>query len=566
MDFGLRLTVASALSLAPLAPLSLRLAHLQVLRHGALSERAEGEFARTAQEAAPRADITDRRGRVLARSVPTWSVFLDKRMLKDPAGMARRLAPALGMPASELERKARAADRFCWLKTGLDFPQAQAVQAAKVDCVGLTPAARRVYPNEDLGRSVLGQVGMEGKGLAGIELSQEKRLRGKPRRLELLRDGKGRAIHRDVSEDGELPPPLALTLDRNVQYIVEEALAEGAGAHNFKSGYAAVQDPRTGEILAMANWPPNPLKNPLVQDSYEPGSTFKVVTALAAVEDRLVTPTETFSGQGGKWQVAPGVTITDHEAEGDMTLAQILERSSNIGIAQVVERVGPARFFRAARALGFGVKTGLPMPGETSGELKPYSDLGKVGLAASSYGYGLAVSPVQMLGAYSALANGGTLYEPRLLQGDAPAKVRRVASERAVAELGAMLENVVDQGTGQPARIPGYRVAGKTGTARKIDPFTHKYSQKAYVASFAGWLPASAPRWTILVVVDEPKGAYYGGLVAAPVFARIGKRLLSLDAVPPDRPEDPLLQRGAAKPRPPLPSPAPLPPVLRAAR
>lgn len=547
MDFGLRLTVASALSLAPLAPLSLRLAHLQVFRHEALSSRAEGEFSRTAQEAAPRADITDRRGRVLARSVPTWSVFLDKRMLKDPGALARRLAPILGMPAAELERKARQADRFCWLKTGIDFPMAQAVQAARVDCVGLTPSARRVYPNEELGRSVLGQVGVEGRGLAGIELSQDKRLRGKPRKLELVRDGKGRSIHRDISEVGELPEPLALTLDRNVQYIVEEALAEGAGAHSFKSGYAAVQDPKTGEILAMASWPPNPLKNPLVQDAYEPGSTFKVVTALAAVEDRLVSATETFSGEGGKWTIARGVTISDHEPEGPMTLTQVLERSSNIGIAKVVERVGPARFFRAARALGFGVKTGVPMPGETAGDLKPFSDLGRVGLASSSYGYGLSVSPLQMLGAYSALANGGTLYEPRLLGGQEPVKVRRVASERAVSELSRMLEGVVEKGTGTSARIPGYRVAGKTGTARKLDPLTRKYSKSAYVASFAGWLPASDPRWTVLVVVDEPKGAYYGGLVAAPVFAKIGKRLLTMDAVAPDKPEDPALQTVSAK-------------------
>lgn len=550
MDFGLRLTVASALSLAPLGPLSLRLAHLQVLRHEALSERAEGEFSRVAQEAAPRAEVVDRRGRALARSVPTWSAFLDKRMVKDPAGVAAKLAPVLGVPAAELERKARAPGRFCWLKTGLDFAAAQAVQAARVDCVGLTPSSQRVYPNDSLARPVLGLVGADGRGLSGVELSQDKRLRGKPRKLELVRDGKGRAIHRDVAEDGELPPELRLTIDRNVQYVVEEALRDGALAHSFKSGYAAVQDPRTGEILAMAAWPPNPLKNPLVQDAYEPGSTFKVVTALAAVEERLVSPEERFDGEGGKWQLSPGVTITDHEPEESMTLAQILERSSNIGIAKVAERVGPARFFRAARALGFGVRTGVPLPGETAGDLKPFSDLGKVGLAASSYGYGLAVSPLQMLGAYSALANGGTLYEPRLLlDGRAPGKVRRVASERAVAELGRMLEGVVERGSGKPAGVPGYRVAGKTGTSRKLDPITRKYSRKSYVASFAGWLPASEPRWTVLVIVDEPQGAYYGTLVAAPIFRRIARRLLALEGVPPDRPDDPALLSARRAPR-----------------
>jgi cell division protein FtsI/penicillin-binding protein 2 len=225
-----------------------------------------------------------------------------------------------------------------------------------------------------------------------------------------------------------------------------------------------------------------------------------------------------------------------------MTLAQIMEKSSNIGIAKVVERVGSTRFYRLARALGFGAKTGAPLPGESAGELKPLSDLTKVGLAVSSYGYGLAVSPLQMLGAYSAIANGGTLWEPKMIaDGKPPVKVRRVASERAVREVALMLEGVVERGTAASARIPGYRAAGKTGTARKIDPVTRKYSATAYTASFAGFLPASAPRWTILVVLHEPRGAYYGGLVAAPIFARLGSRLLTLEGLPPDRPADPAL-------------------------
>lgn len=538
MDLGFRLTLAASLSALPLFPLGLRLAHLQVLRHDSLSQRAEGEFARVTEEAAPRAEIHDRAGRVLARSVPVWSCFLDRGMIKDPGPTAQRLAPLLKIPAAELVRRSRAAARFPWLKTKMSYEEAAALAEARVSGVGLVPGLERAYPNGDLARGVLGQVGSEGRGLAGVELSQEKRLRGKPRKVEVIRDGKGHLIYDSVAEEGAAPAPVRLTLDRNVQFIAEEALREAAAEHSFKEGYAAVQDPRTGEILAMAAWPPNPLKNPLVQDAYEPGSTYKVVTALAAVHDGLVAPTERFGGEGGKWQLVPGVTITDHEPEGDMTLTQILERSSNIGIAKVVERVGASRFFRMSRAMGFGAKTGAPLPGETAGELKPLADMTKVGLAASSYGYGLAVSPLQVLGAYSALANGGTLWEPKFLLDDrAPQKVRRVASEAAVAEVAAMLEGVVERGTAGSARIPGYRVAGKTGTARKIDPLTRKYSSSSYVASFAGYLPASAPRWTVLVVLHEPKGAsYYGGLTAAPIFARIGRRLLTLEGVAPDRP------------------------------
>jgi len=542
MDLGLRLTLAAGVSLLPLPVLGLRLADLQVLRHGALETRAAGEFARVAEEAAPRADIQDREGRVLARSVPTWSCFADKAMVKDVPAFAAKAAPALGLTPREVEAKVRAGTRFAWLKTGMTAEQAEAAQRARVDGIGLVPLQERAYPNGDLARGVLGLVGKEGKGLAGAELTLEKRLRGTPRRFQLIRDGAGHFIYKSVADDGRTPDPVRLTLDRNAQYIAEEALREAAAAHAFKSGFAAVQDPRDGEILAMASWPPTPLKNPLVQDAYEPGSTFKIVTALAALDDGLVRPDETFDGERGRYQVSPGVFITDHEPQGPMTLAQVLEKSSNIGISKVVERVGASRFYRMARAFGFGARTGVALPGETAGELKPIPELTKVGLASSSYGYNLQVSAVQALGAYSAVANGGTLWEPKLvLDGKPPVKVRRVASEKAARALGEMLEGVVDRGTGETARIPGYRVAGKTGTAHKVDPLTHKYSPTAYTASFAGYLPASDPRWTILVILNEPKGAYYGALTAAPIFARIGKRLLALDGVPPDRPADPAL-------------------------
>jgi cell division protein FtsI/penicillin-binding protein 2 len=418
----------------------------------------------------------------------------------------------------------------------------QKLTEARVEGVGIVPKSERVYPNGDLARGLLGLVGTEGKGLSGLELSQDKRLRGRARRLEVIRDGHGRTIYKNVADAGDVPAPLRLTLDRTAQFLAEEALREGGEKEAFKEGSIAIQDPRNGEILAMAAWPPNSLRNPLVQDAFEPGSTFKVVAALAAVDDHLVRPEETFGGEGGKYQITPGVTITDHEPEGEMTLAQILEKSSNIGISKVADRVGSTRFYRLTRAFGFGARTGAPLPGESAGELKPLSDLTQVGLAASSYGYGLAVSPLQVLGAYSAIANGGVLWVPKLIaDGKPPVKVRRVASERAVREIALMLEGVVERGTAGSARIPGYRAAGKTGTARKIDPLTRKYSTTSYTASFAGFLPASSPRWTILVVLHEPKGAYYGGLVAAPIFARLGSRLLALEGLPPDRPADPAL-------------------------
>lgn len=539
MDLGLRLTVAASLALLPLPVLGLRLADLQIIRHGALQTRAAGEFARVSEEASPRAEILDRAGRVLARSVPTWSCFADKGMIKDPARFAAKLAPVLGLPAREIAAKVTAAGRFAVLKSGLTAEQADAVKRARAEGAGIVPLQERVYPNGELARGVLGLVGTEGRGLAGVELTLEKKLRGAPKRFALIRDGAGRLIYKSLSDDGMSPDPVRLTLDRNIQYLAEEALRSAVAVHAFKSGVVAVQDPRDGEILALASWPPSPLKNPLLQDAYEPGSTFKIVTALSALDSGLVRPDETFDGEHGRYEVSPGVFITDHEGEGAMTLAQILAKSSNIGISKVVERVGATRFSRMCRALGFGAKTGIPLPGETSGEMKPVSELTKVGLASSSYGYNLQVSAVQALGAYSAIANGGTLWAPKLvLDGEPPVKLRRVASESAVRQVGEMLEGVVDSGTGMTARIPGYRVAGKTGTAHKVDPLTHKYSPTAYTASFVGYLPASAPRWTILVVVNEPKGSYYGSETAAPIFASIARRLLVLEGIAPDRPTD----------------------------
>lgn len=542
MNIGLRLTLAASAALLPVVPLGLRLADLQILRHGALQSRAQDEFERVAEEAAPRADLLDRQGRVLARSVPCWSIFADKAMVKDPAAFGARLSPLIGLPAAEIAARVRAANRFARLKTDLTEEQAQAVRAARVEGAGLAPAQQRVYPNGELARGALGLVGADGRGLAGLELALESRLRGAPRRLEIMRDGAGRSIYKSVADDGSTPAPVRLTLDRDVQYLAEEALREGGLKRAFKSGVIAVQDPRDGELLALASWPPTPLNNPLVQDAYEPGSTFKVVTALAALDAGLVSTTDTFFGEHGRYQIVPGVTITDHEGEGDMTLGQILERSSNIGISKVVDRVGAARFYRQARQLGFGARTGVALPGETAGEVRPVTELTKVALASSSFGYGVQVSPLQVLGAYSAIANGGTLWEPKLtLDGTSPASVRRVGSDAAVRELSTMLEGVVQRGTGLNAAIPGYRVAGKTGTARRVDPKTHKYSTTAYNASFVGFLPASAPRWTILVVINEPRGSYYGSAAAAPLFSRVGRRLLTLAGLPPDRPDDPAL-------------------------
>lgn len=538
MDTRTRIALAALLCLGPAGPLAARLVQLQVVQHHSLESRAASAMRRTAQEQPPRAPILDRGGRTLAQSVPTWAVFIDKAMAKDLPALARKLAAAAKASEAEILRRARAKAKHPVVLEELDFDRMQAVQAAKLEGVGVFAKAERFYPNGRMARGVLGTVGAEGRGLAGLELTYEKRLRGKAGTVEMLRDGAGRAIYR--RDDGaQAAEPLTLTLDRNIQYFAEEALEQAAAETRMRSGLIAVQDPRTGEILAMASYPENPLRNPAVQDSYEPGSTFKVVAVAAALEDGVFKPSDVVHCENGKYELAPGVVITDHEPLGPVDVRGVIEHSSNIGMAKIVEKVGAARFTKAARAFGFASRTGVTLPGETAGELKPLADLTKVGLAASSYGYGVSASALQVLSAYSAIANGGSLYEPFLVKEEdkTPVRIRRVASAKTIAALQSMLEGTVERGTGLSARIPGYRVAGKTGTSRKLDPKTKKYSTSSYIASFAGYLPASRPQWTILVLVDEPQGgAYYGSQVAAPVFARLGQRLLTLRGVPPDAP------------------------------
>jgi cell division protein FtsI (penicillin-binding protein 3) len=537
MDTRLRLTIAGSIALIPVLPLAVQLARFQVMEHRSLESRASSEFNRSLEEITPRADIVDRNGNVLARSLPVWAAFLDKNMDLDCPAIAAKIAPILKAPSAELGRRCRAPGRFEWLSKTLTYEQSQELTQARVEGLAVVPSQQRFYPNGTLAFNVLGQVSADGHGVSGLELSQEPRLNGKPRRFKVIRDGSGRTIYKSLEVDAPAPEPLQLTLDRNIQFYAEEALQEAASRYSIEAGFIAIQDPSNGEILAMAAYPPNPLKNPIVQDTYEPGSTFKLVTSAAALEEGAVKETDTFFCENGTYEVSPGVFIHDHEPVGTATLAQILERSSNIGAAKVVERLGALRFYRYSRAFGFANKTGLDLPGETNGEMKPLSDMTRVALAAASYGYGIGVSPLQMLGAYSAIANGGTLWEPQLIKdGRKPSRVRRIVSEATARALGAMLEGVVDRGTGVPAQISGFRLAGKTGTSRQFDHLTHKYSTTRYNASFAGFLPAGKPRWTILIVMSDPKGQYYGAQVAAPVFAGLGRRLLTLKGVEPDRP------------------------------
>lgn len=561
-----RLNLCAALAALPALPLAGRLVQLQVLEHRKLTALALGELHRSEVELIPRGRILDRNGSILVESLPAPSVFLDPQLARSRPGEFARLAKVLGLDPAEVRKKARGSGRFAWLKRKLDPEQADALKALGLSFVGLLPDERRAYPNEELAASLLGSVGLDGKGLSGLELAYDRDLSGRVQKVRLLRDGAGNTMPLSGGAPADPPPDLTLTIDRGLQHYAESALREAVTRFEPAWAAALVQDPRTGELLALASAPADPLLNRIFQQVYEPGSTFKAVTVAAALEERVASSSEAIDCSG-PWELASGVHIRDHEPLGTLPLELVMAHSSNIGMAKLGLRIGSDRFYRYSRTFGFGSRSGIRFPGESAGLLKSKKALDRVTLGNNAFGQGLAVTPLQLVNAFSAIANGGELLEPKLVRGvgkDAkqaePQRIRRVASPETIKTLGRLLESVVEKGTGKTAAVAGYSVAGKTGTSQKIDPATRRYSSTDYIASFAGYAPAREPRFTILVVLDSPKHLYYGAEVAAPVFAKIARQALALYGIPPDRPL-PVRVQAAPPARPPAPamSPAPLP-------
>ncbi|MFA6028749.1 MAG: penicillin-binding protein 2 [Elusimicrobiota bacterium] len=540
METRSRLAVVRTLCILALLPLALRLAWLQVVRHQQLELKAADETLGSELILVPRGRILDREGRVLAESVPVSSSFCDFTGVEEPARALRAAAKAAGVDAGPLLGKLRPGRRFLWLKRKMLPEEAARLRAFRLPWVGFVADEQRVYPNGEMLRAVIGSVDLDEKGLSGLELAYDRELSGRSYRVRTTKDRAGNAIVQEGPPDTARAPDLRLSIDRSVQHFAESAVREAVVARRAKRGTVVVQDPRTGDLLALASWPPDALKNHAVQDVYEPGSTFKLVALAAALDKGLFRPDDIVDCEGGRWEVAKGVTIKDHEPETRITLSQVLERSSNIGTAKVTLRVGAGSFHRFCRLFGFGYKTGLPLPGESAGLLPEPKEFTPVRLANAGFGQGVAVTPLQLAGAYSAIANDGELLAPRLLlalgerEAPGPVRLRQVASPEAVAAVRDMLEGVVLRGTGQSAQVPGFRTAGKTGTAQKIDPATGRYSPNDYVSSFIGYLPARDPKLTVLVVIDSPRVGYYGSEVAGPVFSRVAREVLAHRGIPPD--------------------------------
>ena len=540
-----RIHTCAVLAGLPVLMIGARLFWLQTVRHENLSETASKEFNRTVSEIGPRGRVFDAGGELLAESIITWEAGLFKKDLDEPERAVAELTRVLSLPRS-FRDKFRKGKNFVPVKKGLDRDAFEAVKALKLKGVTLEPAQSRYYPSGNIARQLIG-VTRADKGLTGLELLYDKVLSGKVSKREVVRDAAGRVIFEDRREKEAKPRDLHLTIDKNIQYFAQEAIQRITEKSRAELGMALVQDPQSGRILAMASWPMDVEKIETVEWVYEPGSTFKAITLAAALDTGIASERDTYYCEKGAWAFSSRITLHDHEPEHTLTLSEVIERSSNIGTAKIGLKLGVKDFYLYTKAFGFGSKSGLGFYGESAGLLRPLERFKQIDLAVGSYGHGIAATPLQVLNAYSALANGGKLYEPRLVEritdheGEeifhhAPAVIRQAIPPGISGRVKRILRNVVEKGTGKNAAVPGYSIAGKTGTSKKIDPRTGKYLTGKNVASFAGFFPVPEPQYTILVVLDNPKGLTYGGETAAPAFQEIAKKIITLKGIKPDAP------------------------------
>ncbi|MBV9958253.1 MAG: transpeptidase family protein [Acidobacteria bacterium] len=534
-----------------------RLVYLQIVQHERMQRYAQQQHEDTIEISPIRGLLLDREGRELARSVETESCFAVPYEIKDTEATARRLAPLVGVEAKELAARFASAQqgdkKFIWLARRLDEDRAQEIAALKLDGVHMRKEPKRFYPNGSLAAHVLGFVGLDEVGLAGIEQFHDKQIRGEAGKIFIETDAHQHP-YESVIEQPSIGQSVVLTIDQMVQYRAEQSLAAAVERTGAKSGTAIVLDPHTGEILALANAPtfdPNNAGasgaqariNQGLQNIYEPGSTFKIVAYSAAIEEGLAKPDDHIDCQMGSIMVA-GRLVHDHHPFGSLTLTDALAKSSNVAAIKLGLRVGDERMYDYMKRYGFGSRTGIELPGETAGILRPVARWQPSSMGSLAMGQEVGVTPLQMAAAFGALANAGVRIAPHIVREiraadgssvyQAQPEERRVVSPETASALRHMLEGVTLNGTAKKAQLDGYTAAGKTGTAQKIDPKTKTYSASKFIGSFVGFAPVENPAVVIIVVIDEPAGAYHGGDVAAPVFREIAEQILPGLNVTPD--------------------------------
>jgi cell division protein FtsI (penicillin-binding protein 3) len=552
-----RMVVVAALLALGLGASAIRAWDLQIRRHDDLRAMAEEQYLKEVEVAPSRGSIVDRNGEPLAVSVDVDSVYANPREIGDFAGTADKLARVLGLEARKLREKLARGRSFVWVKRRIDGQDARRVRQAGLRGVSLVEEARRFYPGRELAASTIGFTDVDSQGIDGLELSLDATLRGRRRLAAGLRDALGRELLVGGSVDAASASgdDVTLTLDRRIQHVADQALAAAVTEHGARSGAAVFTDPRSGEILALSTFPsynPNEPKqagvkdrrNYAVADVFEPGSTMKTFSIAAALDRGVVSPTDRFHCEWGAYTIGEYV-IHDHDKNGWLDVGGILQRSSNIGAAKIARRLGREALHDALARFGFGRETGIELRGERAGALRPASRWSEVGLANIAFGQGVTVTAVQLAAALGAIADDGRVHPPRLVREVRDGKGRTLPAEQPTAvqaispatarQMTSLLTLVTESdGTGALAAIPGYTVAGKTGTAQKVDPVTGTYSSDAFVASFVGFVPAEAPRLLGVVVIDEPQGKiHFGGQVAAPVFRAVATETLRLMGIAP---------------------------------
>ncbi len=556
------LIVGCALSLF-FAVIGAKAVYLQILRGPWLAKKAASQYEISNVTYGKRGTIFDAKGNAMALSSDVPSIAAFPQGIKNARKAAQSLARALGEKESTLYQKLTAKRLFVWIKRHVSPKEAKSVKALGLDGIGFIPESSRFYPHKTLSAQVVGFTGVDGSGLEGIEYGYNDYLKGAAIEQTVLRDALGRGFEVDRKIVSAFSGKnLVLTIDGTIQYITEKTLEESVTRHRAKSGIAIVMDVKTGAIMSMANYPlfnPNAYgqfhknfwRNRAVTDPYEPGSTMKIFSAAAALESGIASPNSIFFCENGAYRIGKNI-VNDVHAHGWLSLQQIVKYSSNIGAVKVSEMIGPEFHYKTLRDFGFGEKTGIDCPGETAGTLSFYKGWSKIDAGAISFGQGLSVSALQLVAATAAIANDGVLMRPyvvhsitdpngHLIKQMQPRKVRRVMGRDSARTLNRIMQTVITRGgTGVHAALKGYTVCGKTGTAQKTDG-SDTYAKGKYIASFVGFAPAEDPSVAVLVVVDEPRGKYYGGTVAGPAFRKIAQETLSYLNIPPKKNSDNLM-------------------------
>ena len=522
---------------------------LQVLQSQKLAVLAERQHQRVVPLVPKRGILYDRKREALAISMDVDSVFAQPGKMENLAGVAKKIAPVLGKKPEAVLKKLKEEKPFVWLERGITAEQRAAIEKHNLEGVDFLKEAKRFYPQREVGSHVIGFAGLDSQGLEGIELGYDEFLKGEPGYILIAKDALGRPISPEApgvrqSQEG---CEVVLTLDRNIQYIVEKELKKAVQGASAKGGMAVVMNPKTGEILAMAGqpsfdpnrffaYPAHLLKNRSLTDAFEPGSTFKPFLLAAALEEGVTSLKDVFFCENGTYTVG-GRIIHDTHKYGWLSLSEIIKVSSNIGASKLGKKLGRGKYHQYLKSFGFGSKTGVDLPGEVSGFLPGPQHWSEVGLANISFGQGVSLTALQLTNAMAVIANGGALMRPYMvkavldhegtvLKENRPKVIRQVISAETARTVAAVMKTVTEEGgSGKAAGVPGYEVAGKTGTAQKALPNGKGYSDKR-IGSFCGFAPAGNPQAVITVIIDEPEGIRYGGVVAAPAFKAIAEQIL----------------------------------------